>query len=146
VAPITWSEDAFSRAYQTNHGKALGPILETASKAVDSGAGETILEHTDVLYCKDTQVSAATFVSYYAQEPRFDTPTLIPQLKIPALVLAGSEDDIVPDLGKKIPPLIRDDRIRFKTIQGADHFFRDLHAEDVADAIRDFIGATRPAS
>jgi alpha/beta superfamily hydrolase len=52
------------------------------------------------------------------------------------LVIAGSEDDTVKGLVEKTQPLADGKRVQLKVVDGADHFFRDLYAEDVADAVQ----------
>jgi pimeloyl-ACP methyl ester carboxylesterase len=65
-----------------------------------------------------------------------DTPALLPQIGTPVLVVAGSEDAVVKGLVEKVQPLADGKRVQLKVVEGADHFFRDLYAEDVADAVK----------
>jgi pimeloyl-ACP methyl ester carboxylesterase len=136
IAPATWSADHAAQNYQNTNGKALAPLVAKAA----AQKGNTLLQHTDLLYCKDTKVSAASFLSYYQTEPRFDTPTLLPKISKPVLVFAGSEDTVVPDVAQKFGPLADGKKVQLKTITGADHFFLDLYASDIADAVATFVG------
>jgi alpha/beta superfamily hydrolase len=60
-------------------------------------------------------------------------------LSKPVLVLFGSEDTAVPSLPAQMT-VIRQDNIKYREIDGADHFFRDLYAYDVVDASLEFLG------
>jgi alpha/beta superfamily hydrolase len=98
------------------------------------------MEHVDFVYCADSSATAAAFLSYYAADPRMDTPHLIPEIKAPVLVIAGSEDDVVKGLVEKVQPLADGQRVKLTVVEGADHFFRDLYAEEIADAVQALLG------
>jgi pimeloyl-ACP methyl ester carboxylesterase len=136
VAPQTWDEAYAAEDYQKRYGKALGPLVERARQLEAEGKGDTLLAHVDFVYCPDTSATAATFVSYYAADGRMDTPRLIPEIRVPVLVVAGSEDDTVKGLVEKVQPLADGQRVKLTVIDGADHFFRDLYADEVADAVQ----------
>ena len=138
IAPMTWSEDYAAKAYQQRFGKPLAAVLSEARKRAE--AGQAWLEHTDFLYCPDTRVSPQAFLSYYAPEPRRDTPKLLPRINKPVLVFAGTEDQVVKGLGGRLAPLAEAGTIRLQVLDGADHMFRDLYAEDLVDAVVAFIG------
>jgi pimeloyl-ACP methyl ester carboxylesterase len=119
-------------------GTALTPVLDRARELVRAGKGGTLLEHTDFLYCSDTQVAADTFVSYYGPEPRLDTAYLIPGIRKPLLLVLAGEDEIVVN-NAKFESLADGARVRMQVVDGAGHFFRDLYADDAADAIAGFL-------
>ena len=50
-----------------------------------------------------------------------------------------SADRIVPDLPDRIAALGEEGPAEFVLIDGADHLFQDLHADDVADAVAAFL-------
>ncbi len=131
-------EDDVEKEYKKNHGN-LDKTLKQAEDLVKSGKGDTILKDVDFLYCKKTNVSADSFVSYYSKNNRQPTTALLKKLNKPTLVIFGSEDKVVPTGIKKIKPLADEKKIQFITIDGADHFFRDTFAEDVADNIAKFL-------
>lgn len=142
LAPMTWSEDYAAKDYQTRYGKPLKPALERAQTLVKAGKGGALLQHTDFIYCTDTSANAAAFVSYYAPDLRQDTPHLLPKIARPTLVIAGSEDTVVADIAQKTQLLADGKRLQLKVIEGADHFFRDLYADEVAEAVGAFLGGT----
>jgi pimeloyl-ACP methyl ester carboxylesterase len=66
----------------------------------------------------------------------------IPQLAkvaAPVLVIAGSDNNVVPDVPAKIGKIADDDKITLKIIDEAGHMFLDFHAEDAADLIAEFL-------
>lgn len=140
IAPQTWSEDYAVKEYGKRYEKPLQPILSKAQALVKAGKADTWLEHTDFIYCKDSKVMAGSFVSYYQPDPRLDTPFLMPKIKKPVLVFAGTADTVVTGLEKKVSPIADGKQINFMVIEGADHMFRDLYAEDMVDAIVEFLG------
>ncbi|MDX2457817.1 MAG: alpha/beta fold hydrolase, partial [Gammaproteobacteria bacterium] len=105
VAPQTWSPESAARDYEKNHGKPLAPVLNKASALAAADQSNTVMEHMDFIYCKDTTVSAAAVVSYYAPDPRKDTPYLLPKIKKPLLVFVGTEDQLFKGLDEKLVPL-----------------------------------------
>ena len=139
VAPQTWNMEHEAQGYENNYGKPLAAILGNAESLVAAGKPATAIEHTDFIYCKDTTVSAEAVVSYYADDPRKDTPYLLAKIKKPTLVFAGSEDQTVKGLDEKLAPLAEAGDIELVVIDGADHFFRDLYVEDLVDIAVEFI-------
>ena len=139
IAPQVWSEGYEQQDYQQRYGKPLAPILARAEKLLAEGKGDTMLKPVDFIYCKDTAATAAAFVSYYRADARMDTPTVIADISKPVQVFAGSADTVVKGLGRKMEVVAKRDNVTFTTLEGADHFFRDLYAEDLADHSMEFI-------
>jgi len=137
LAPDT-HETNDAKAYQQRHKKQLAPILEKAQQLVREGKGDTLMQHTDILYCSDTAVQADTFVSYYGPDPRLDTAYLIPDVKEPTFIVIGGGDEIIVN-NDKFMPLADGNRVQVKVIDGAGHFFRDLYADDAVDEIDAFL-------
>lgn len=139
VAPMTWSETYATSDYQKRFKSELAPVLKRAEDLVSVGKGVAWLEKTGFIYCPDAKVQAQAFVSYHAPEERLDTPTLLPRIKVPVLVFAGTEDEVVPDVAQKVGPLADGTKIRLQVIDGADHYFRDLYADDLVEHAKAFI-------
>ena len=140
LAPMIWNKDRAKTAYEKSNGVPLSEPLEQATALIEAGRGDELMENTGILYCKNATVSANSFVSYYAPDPRFDTPSFLPKIRVPVLVIAGSEDTIVKGLIEAVRPLADGRKISLKVIDGSDHFFLDFYAEDGADAIDEFSG------
>ncbi len=140
LAPQTWSAEYAAKDYEKRYGKSLQPILDKVLSLVKAGKGKKMLEHVDFIYCKDTTVSAEAFVSYYQADQRLDTPYLLSRIKLPVLLFVGTEDKVVSGLQKKLDQLPRRPaNLETIILEGADHFFRDLYAEDVVDKALEFI-------
>lgn len=138
LAPDTQATND-AAAYQRRHHAPLAPVLQKAQALVRAGRGQTVLEHTGILYCTDTRVTADTIVSYYGPDPRLDTPYLIPGIKKPVLIVIAGHDEVVVGFRDKFAPIADGQRVQVKVVEGAGHFFRDLHADDAVDAMRVFL-------
>ncbi len=138
LAPAT-AENTSVDAYRNRYNLALEPLLRKAKQLVKDGKGDTVLGHIGLLTCRDTSATADTFLSYYGQDSRLDTPTLIPKLNVPTLVIVAGGDSVVVDLDKKLEPLIHGTRAQMVIVDGADHMFRDLYADDAVEVIHEFL-------
>ena len=68
-----------------------------------------------------------------------DTPQLVSRIKKPVVIFAGSADTTVANLIEKAETAVDGEQSRLVVIDGADHFFRDLYSEDVADQIAEIL-------
>ncbi len=139
VAPQVWDEKKNASGYKKNYNTELAPVLAKAQQLVADGKGDSQLTPVDFIYCAQTSATARAFVSYYKPEPRMDTPTLLKAISKPVLVVAGSEDTVVKGLAEKMASQAGRDNIGFEMIDGADHMFLDLYAEELADMATEFI-------
>ncbi|MGE5155428.1 MAG: alpha/beta hydrolase [Bdellovibrio bacteriovorus] len=140
IAPQTWSQDYAAADYQKRFGKDLDPQLEAARRLQAEGKGGEPMAPVGFVYCADTTATADAFLSYHAPDPRMNTPALLPEIKAPVLVVAGTEDEQVPGLVEKVQPQADGERVTLLVLDGADHFFRDLYAEEIADAVQALLG------
>ncbi len=139
VAPAVWWPGKLADDYQRSHEKPLAPILARASELVEAGRGDEILENTDFVYCADARVTAATFIDWYSGSKAMDAPGSVAASQLPVLVVAGSDDTVVAELPERMQGVADGERVRFEVIDGAEHFFRDLYAEDLADLVEEFV-------
>ncbi|OUD15490.1 alpha/beta hydrolase [Thioflexithrix psekupsensis] len=115
-------------------------LLTKAKQLVNDDKANELLSKIAFLYCPETQATAATFVSYYEPVPEMHTPYLLPSIKIPTLVISGSEDNISVNLANEMAALTAQfSHIVHHDIMGADHFFRDLYADDVVEIMNGFL-------
>ena len=85
-------------------------------------------------------MTAGAFISEYADNPTHSAPYNVRKIKdIPILVIGGSEDTIVPNIEADFEALTDQSNLSVEIIEGADHFFRDLYADDAATMIVDLI-------
>jgi pimeloyl-ACP methyl ester carboxylesterase len=138
MAPATIANNDAAE-YQKRFNQALAPGLAQARQLLAAGQGDALLEHVNILTCADVTATAASFVSYYGEPARLDTPSLLPKSKKPVLVLVAGADEVVLGLDKKVAPLVDGKRVQMKVIDGSDHFFRDLSADDAVDAADAFL-------
>lgn len=129
--------------YQRRFQQPLAPALAQAQKLIKAGKGNTALTHVGLLTCANTTATADAFASYYDQSPKLDTPSLLPKLHKPTLILVAGSDEVVVGLDKKKLASIADGKqLQMKVIEGADHTFRDLYTDDAVDAIDAFLKST----
>jgi alpha/beta superfamily hydrolase len=91
------------------------------------------------VYCEKAKATAAAFVSYYKDDERKNTPSLLPKIHKPMLIVMGSADEVVADLPAKLAD-VKQDNLTLETIDGADHFYRDLYADELVEKIVAFVG------
>ncbi len=139
LAPMLADPARTAVAYEARYGQPLAPLLEKAEALVAAGKGDALMAVPGLLYCRDVEASAASFVSYYAPEPRRDTATLLPAIKQPVLVIGGTGDTVVPDLDLAMAGVAEADNVTLVMIEDADHAFLDFSAEDVGDAVEEFL-------
>ncbi len=139
VAASTYDEDEAAAEFEEDSGLPLQVMLDRARELQRMNQEETLMEDVRFLYCEELDVTPRAFLGYYEPTRQNDTPTVIRGMQIPTLVIVGSEDDVVPDLPQKIEAVKDSGDITLMTVDGADHFFRDFFADDVADFTADFI-------
>ncbi len=142
MAPATGDNNS-ADAYRNRYGQALEPLLEKARTLAGSGNSDAILEHVGLLTCGDTTATATALISYYGQDPRLDTPYLIPKIEAPTLIVVAGGDSVVVDLDRKVEPLADGRKVQMAVVDGADHMFRDLYADDAVETIDAFLQALR---
>jgi len=137
LAPATKDNGAIN--YQKRYKQELEPILEKATHLVNQGKGQALIEHANVMFCFDTNVSAKTIVSYFGEVKRLDTPWLLPKIAQPTLVIVARDDKVVVGLDKKIQHLLKPGQLDMKVIDDSDHLFRDLNMDEAVDSILEFL-------
>jgi pimeloyl-ACP methyl ester carboxylesterase len=134
LAPATSDHDTAAESYKRRYGRDLPELLERAHGM----SPDEVLEDVPFLQCESANVSAGSFLSYYGKESRRDTPSLLPKIEQPVLVIAGSADRVVTGLTERVVPMQSED-LKFVEVVGAGHFFLELFMEDVADAVDAFL-------
>lgn len=136
LAPMTWNAEREQQQYMERHGTELHSLLTMAEGA--QAKGQDLMQPVDLLYCSATAASPASILSYYADDPRRHTPTLLEKSRLPTLVITGSADTTVPDLDDAMSE-VSNPNVTIVSIDGADHFFRDLYTYDVVDLLTTFM-------
>lgn len=142
LAPQTWDADREAARYKERYGHGYEATLKLSQDMVKMTHGPDLLpEPVDFLTCPKAQASAFAFMDYYINDPRKDTPSLLPGVDRRVLVVAAAKDEVSPDLLKKIEARKgKLKHVEVKVVDGADHAFLGKPAEEAADAIADFLG------
>lgn len=142
AAPLHQSATEIAQRYEASFGAPLAPLLEKAHHAIEAGEGDTLMTLPGFLHCKPARATAAAFYDYYAPDPQQDVIKLISELGVRTLVVVAGGDEIVPGLpstlaaartAQRLPP-----SVAVTTIDGADHQFRDLFGDELADKVAEF--------
>jgi len=134
------TKDNGGSGYRQRYQKPLQPILDKARALIKSGKGDEVIEHANMMFCRDISVTASSFVSYYGGDASLDSPALIPKIKIPTLIIVAENDRVVIDLDKKLTPYLKKGSgAQMMLVDGSDHFYRDLNADDAVDMIEPFL-------
>lgn len=144
LAPGTFESGRAAERYQERYGADLGALLAKAEGLVRAGQGFERLPAIGFLSCENATATAGSVAGWYGANPLRHTPSVIPRIAARTLVVVAGADDVVPDLAAAVAPLERPAArgrgdIRVHTVEGADHFFRDLFVEDAADAIAEWL-------
>lgn len=139
LAPATWNADAMAKGFEKSHHQALTKVFAAAQAKIDAGQGAELMKGVGVLYCPGADVTAESFISYYENDDRMHTPTLLPMIEKPILVIAGTQDKVVKGLIEAVEPMADGEKIQLVVVEDAGHLFLDFYAEDAADAIAEFI-------
>lgn len=141
MAPATGrTQQRWAEIYKRRFESDLAPIVEKAARLVEEKKGSALLDLPGFISCPAGKASAKSIVSYYGNEPRRMTASLIPKIKSPVLIIAGSKDTVVPDVVEKFTPVTDGKKVRVQVIEDAGHLFLDFYAEDAADLIAAFLG------
>ncbi len=135
IAPMTFDKKLVYKYYQKKYQQDLSQLVKKAAAFKDQ---KWLMKHTDVLYCKKATVTAGSFLSYYGDGIERDTPTIIQHLKLPVRVYLGSEDSISIQFTKEIKSKKLHKNTVIKTIDGSDHFFRDLYLDEIVEDVLEY--------
>ncbi len=139
LAPIMPRWQQQRAEYENRFGVELAPVLMAAEEQIKLGRGEQLMSDVGLLYCEPGAVSANSFASYYRDDPDLYTPALFDRIQLPLLVIEGSEDQITLGLAEAFNAAPEREQQELVTIEGAGHFFRDLYAYDVVEAMVEFL-------
>lgn len=144
LAPATFDFAQVAESYKARYDAELPELLDKAQALVQSGQAVEPLAGIGFLSCPDATVTAGSFAGWYAPSPLRHTPSVLPRVPVRTLVVVAGSDETVPDLAAAVKPLARPasrgkGEIVVRTIDGADHFFRDIYIDDAADIIAEWL-------
>lgn len=139
IAPLSDTPEMAAERYRAAFGAELAPALAAAEKLIDAGKGDTLVEVPGFLHCRSAKVTATAFTDAYDRH-KYQIPLgVLDRLAAPVLVVAGSDDRVSPDVVKQVSARPPNPRVTLQVIDGSDHFFRDLFADDLAELVSAFI-------
>ncbi|MDX2265382.1 MAG: alpha/beta fold hydrolase [Hyphomicrobiales bacterium] len=143
ISPLAQTFESAEAEYQRRYRRSLREVLAQAEQFVGKDSAEELLEGAGFLDCAAPKVTAGAFADYYAASPRFFTANLLAGVKGPALVVLGDQERAS---GETMAALqgAPARNVTLKVIPNADHYFSDLFADQLADAIAEFIKMRAP--
>jgi pimeloyl-ACP methyl ester carboxylesterase len=139
IAPLADTPATMEAQFSQRFRQPIQPILAEAEKLVADDQSTTLMTGIPFLNCDSAKVTAGAFVNYYGANQNLYTPSLLPHIKLPVLVMVGELDPLASELVPAIQGIPEPKKITLETVPGADHFFRDQAAEDASDRIRAFV-------
>lgn len=139
IAPIADTSSSLEAAFSQRFGLPLRSVLAEADKLVSEGESTTLMTGVPFLTCENAKVTAGAFVNYYGPNQNLYTPSLLPHIHMPVLVVVGDLDPVSNELLPAIQGIPDAKNITLQTIAGADQFFRDLAAEELSERIKAFL-------
>lgn len=133
IAPMSWNEKHSAAVYKQDTSASLADLLLTARKAGND------LIRASVLQCKDIEVLASSFLSYYGDKPNRNTPELLQSIDRPVLVFQGTDDTLADGYNSQISIVSSNRLVEHYWIDGADHFFRDLYADELVEVLLEWL-------
>ncbi|MCJ8299289.1 MAG: alpha/beta hydrolase [Pseudomonadales bacterium] len=130
IAPMHWNMENSRQRYDAEHSKSLAQVLSN----IEQNPQQPLLQQ-DVLSCKNTTVSAAAFRSYYSPIPEKNTPALLSSINVKTSVYLGTNDPLTLGFMAQQALFAANPLIDLVMIEDADHFFRDLYADEIIEDI-----------
>ena len=131
IAPMTWQQGVEAMAYHNKYDVNLNELLARVEQYRQ--ADEALFTPPGILYCDKTPVRPSAFISYFSAIPEKNTPALLGNTTVPTLVYLGSEDPLRISFAEQQELFAAKENIAVVTIDGAGHFFRDLHADELIE-------------
>lgn len=126
LAPMVWRWSDVTAEYDRHSDTPLEEVLSDDREVIGPYR---------LLRCDGVLAPRATFQSYYSPEVSRHTPALLEKITVPATVFLGTDDEITVWTEADRKRALSNRHVRIVEIDGADHFFRDLYLEDVADEL-----------
>ena len=131
IAPLVWEEAKESTSFEKYNKKNISLFIKNLSNAPKN----QLFSIKQALHCSNTKISKEAFLSYYTSEPEKNTVKIIQSIKSKVFVYLGDSDPLTVNFNRIINSTSSPKSIKIKTIEDADHFFRDFAAEDIVEDI-----------
>ncbi|MFT6732173.1 MAG: esterase/lipase [Polaribacter sp.] len=131
IAPMVWDSNKTSDSFIQSNKKKLNELLKTIS----TQTSEQLFNINQAFHCSNTKISNEAFISYYDSKPIKNTVELFAKIKNPVYVYLGDSDRLTKDFNQQFSILKKQPHVVVKTIEDADHYFRDFATEDIVEDI-----------
>lgn len=139
IAPMLQSFENVDREYFLRYKRVLRDEVAQAEHMISQDEASSLMDVSGFLDCANAKVTAGAFADYYANNQKYVTPSVLSSVRLPVLVVSGDIDPQSAELASAMRGLADNRRILFEEVRGADHFFRDAAADDLADKIKEYL-------
>ena len=130
IAPTDTTAETRAAGYEKRYSV---PLADKVAQAKALASDAWMPENTSFIYClRGGEVSAGSFLSYYDPQDEMNTVELLKDQSLPTTIIAGSLDKVVPNLPAQVDAAALD-HVRFEVLEDADHYFRDLYADEIIE-------------
>lgn len=130
IAPTDTTAETRAVGYEKRYSV---PLADKVAEAKALAADQWMPKNTSFIYClRGGEVSAGSFLSYYDPQDEMNTVELLKGQSLPTSIIAGSLDKVVPNLPDQVEAAALD-HVRFEMLEDADHYFRDLYADEIIE-------------
>jgi len=133
IAPMVTTEALATQSYGIRFGETLADLRVRARQA-----GESFLE-MGMHHCDRVTVTGHSFLSYYDTGIKRNTLELVNNSRRPVFIAIGSEDDLMKEYQALRSNLTGTANIEEYYLDGADHFFRDLYADELVEQMLEWL-------
>ena len=123
IAPLAQTPSNIDTEYERRFNLPLAPALVEAEKQMEEIGATALMRGVAFLNCDRAKVTTGAFVNYYGPNQNLYTPSLLPFIKVPVLVVVGSMDPLAQELEPAIQGMPDNQNTTLVTIPDADHFF-----------------------
>lgn len=130
IAPSDSTAEGRATGYEKRY---MVPLASKVAEAKALAADAWMPKHTSFIYClRGGEVSAGSFLSYYSPQQSLNTVELLQGQALPTIIVAGTADKVVANLPAQVEAADLP-QVRFEILEDADHYFRDLYADEVLE-------------
>ena len=132
--------DDVKEPYEERYGPIFEKTVRRMQQLIDTGKGEELIENIDLWFCPKATVTPNTFISYYGPQSKFrQFHKFLPRIRIPTLIITGTQDERQPNIKKHVSPYIDEKQFYLTEIELAGHFFQDLNIQEAMEAMIEFM-------
>jgi len=131
IAPLVWESKQTANSFKQKNERDLEQALKTAFIQ----PSDQLVNINQALHCENTKISNESFISYYDSRPVKNTVELLAKIKNSVYVYLGDSDHLTSSFNQYYSNIPKLDNVVLKTIEDADHYFRDFATEDIVEDI-----------